>query len=112
MISYAEMLVIHNFKSNRGVWPQKHRKSHHLLSAAVAGVAGVAEQPVLAAGGRAARPIRRQQGTPLLGETDWVRPDWVKTTGGNIAVSNRVISFELKCLLLKVKTINCKRQHC
>lgn len=54
----------------RGAWSHPDRKSHHLLSAAVAGAAGVAGQPVLAAGGTAARPIRRQQGTPLLGETD------------------------------------------
>lgn len=52
------------------MWPQPDRKSHHLLSAAVAGAAGVAGQPVLAAGGTAAQPIRRQQGTLLLGETD------------------------------------------
>lgn len=88
------------------MWPQTDRKSHHLLSAAVAGAAGVAGQPVLAAGGTAARPIRRQQGTPLLGETV-TKSDWVKTTGGNMEVSNRIISFELECLLLKVKTINC-----
>lgn len=88
------------------MWPQTDRKSHHLLSAAVAGAAGVAGQPVLAAGGTAARPIRRQQDTPLLGETE-TKSDWVKTTGGNIAVSNSVLSFELKRLLLKVKTINC-----
>lgn len=50
------------------MWPQTDRKSHHLLSAAVAGAAGVAGQPVLAAGGTAALPIRRQQDTPLLGE--------------------------------------------
>lgn len=54
----------------RGVWPQSDRKSHHLLSAAVAGAAGVAGQPGLAAVGTAAQPIRMQQGTPLLGETD------------------------------------------
>ena len=65
----CEILVINNFKLNRGVWPLSDRKSHHLLAAAVAGVAGVAGQPVLAAGGTAAQPIRRQQGMPLLGET-------------------------------------------
>lgn len=87
------------------MWPQTDRKSHHLLSAAVAGAAGVAGQPVLAAGGTAAQPIRRQQDTPLLGETI-IKSDWVKTTGGNIKASNRVISSEWERLLLKVKTIN------
>lgn len=88
------------------MWPQTDRKSHHLLSAAVAGAAGVAGQPVLAAGGTAARPIRRQQDKPLLGETV-TKSDWVKTTGGNMEASNRVIWFEVECLQLKVKTINC-----
>lgn len=62
--------MINHFESDnlRGVWSQTERKSHHLLSAAVAGAAGVAGQPVLAAGGTAGRPIRRQQDTPLLGE--------------------------------------------
>lgn len=55
--------------SERGVWPQTDRKSHYLLSAAVAGAVGVAGQPVSAAGGTAARPIRRLQDMPLLGET-------------------------------------------
>lgn len=59
------------------------RKWHHLLSAAVAGAAGVAGQPVLAAGGMAARPIRKLQDTLLLGDTV-IKSDWVKTTGGNI----------------------------
>lgn len=59
------------------------RKSHHLLSAAVAGAAGVAGQPVLAAGGTAARPIRKPQDTLLLGDTV-IKSDWAKTTGGNI----------------------------
>ena len=86
------------------MWRQTDRKSHHLLSAAVAGAAGVAGQPLLAAGGTAGRPIRRQQDTPLLGETE-TKSYWVNTTGGNIAVSNRIILFELKHLLLKVKTI-------
>lgn len=66
----CEVLVINNFKLESGVWPETGRRWHHLLSAAVAGAAGVAGQPVLAAGGTAARPIRRQQGTPLLGDTD------------------------------------------
>lgn len=59
------------------------RKWHHLLFAAVAGAAGVAGQPVLAAGGTAARPIRKLQDTLLLGDTV-MKSDWVKTTGGNI----------------------------
>lgn len=63
--------------------PGTDRKSHHLLSAAVAGAAGVAGQQVLAVGGTAARPIRRLQDMPLLGETV-IKSDWVKTTGGNI----------------------------
>ena len=50
------------------MWSQTDRKSHYLLSAAVAGAAGVAGQPVLAAGGTAGQPIRRQQGTLLLEE--------------------------------------------
>lgn len=52
-----------------GCGPRRVGSHINLLSAAVAGAAGVAGQPVLAAGGTAARPIRRQQDTPLLGET-------------------------------------------
>lgn len=62
--------MINNFKLESGVLPDMGRKWHHLLSAAVAGAAGVAGQPVLAVGGTAARPIHRQQGTLLLGEGD------------------------------------------
>lgn len=69
--------------SGRWAGPRTDRESHHLLSAAVAGAAGVAGQQVLAVGGTAARPIRRLQDMPLLGETV-IKSDWVKTTGGNI----------------------------
>lgn len=77
----TEILKTAPWKTGRG--PGTDRKSHHLLSAAVAGAAGVAGQQVLAVGGTAARPIRRLQDMPLLGETV-IKSDWVKTTGGNI----------------------------
>lgn len=69
MITGCENLVMENFKNSHcseGRGPLSGRKSHHLLFAAVAGAAGVAGQPALAAGETAARPIRTQSGTPLL----------------------------------------------
>lgn len=80
------------------MWSQTDRKSHYLLSAAVAGAAGVAEQPVLAAGGTAARPIRKLQDMPLLGETV-TSSDWVKTTGGNIEwpIESLFLNWDVSC---------------
>lgn len=95
--------MINKFKKKkssleRGVWAQTDRKSHHLLSAAVAGAAGVAGQPVLAAGGMAARPIRKLQDMPLLGETV-TKSDWVKTTGGNIKcpIESFCLNWDVSC---------------
>ena len=56
--------------NRRGAWLPSDRKSHHLLSAAVAGAAGVAGQPGLAAVGTAVRPIHKRQGRQLLEGTD------------------------------------------
>lgn len=68
-----------------GAGPGTDRKWHHLLSAAVAGAAGVAGQQVLAVGGTAARPIRRLRDMPLLGKTA-LKSDWVKQQVATLSV--------------------------
>lgn len=80
------------------MWPQTVRKSHHLLSAAVAGAAGVAGQPVLAAGGTAAQLIRKLQDMQLLGDTV-TKFDWVKTTGDNIKclIESFCLNWDVSC---------------